>query len=113
MKPAIRVFLYDDNDQRFFGEGPCRLLHAVEELGSLRKAAGSMNMAYTKALSIIKHAELALDFPLTEKIIGGRVGGGSRLTLRGKEFLAQYEAYRDACCQANRRIYEEYFSETT
>lgn len=26
----IRVFLCDDDHLRFFGEGPCRLLHLIE-----------------------------------------------------------------------------------
>ena len=39
MKPALRVMLCDDAGERFFGEGPCRLLHLIEETGSLRSAA--------------------------------------------------------------------------
>ena len=53
MRPVIRVYLYDENGERFFGEGPLRLLHAVEETGSLRSAALSMEMAYTKALHLL------------------------------------------------------------
>ena len=109
MEPLMRVYLYDDDHNRFFGEGPCRLLHAIEATGSLRAAAGSMGMAYSKALSILKRAENTLQFPLTEKYIGGKGGGGSRLTAQGKEFLAQYETYRDACYQENIRIYHEIF----
>lgn len=110
MQSVTRVFLYDDDHNRFFGEGPCRLLHAIEETGSLRAASASMNMAYTKALSMIKRAEKALNFPLTEKNIGGRGGGGSRLTPQAKEFLQNYEKYRNACYEANIRIYSEIFS---
>lgn len=113
MKPAIRVLLCDESGQRFFGEGPCRLLHAIEETGSLRGAALSMGMAYTKALFLIRHAQDNLGFPLTEKTIGGKGGGGSRLTPQAKEFLQKYETYRDACCQANSRIYHEIFAGQT
>lgn len=31
MKPKIHVMLCDDIGERFFGEGPCRLLHRIEE----------------------------------------------------------------------------------
>lgn len=58
----IRVFLCDDDHLRFFGEGPCRLLHLIEETGSLRAAAMSMGMAYTKALAIMRRAEKNLGF---------------------------------------------------
>lgn len=111
MYPVAHVFLYDEEHGRFFGEGPCRLLHAIEKTGSLRGAAGSMEMAYTKALSMMKRAEKALGFPLTTKNIGGKGGGGSRLTPEAKEFLAKYEDYRDTCIAADRRIYHEIFSD--
>ena len=42
MKPKIHVMLCDDIGERFFGEGPCRLLHRIEETGSLRAAAQAM-----------------------------------------------------------------------
>lgn len=111
MKPVVRVFLYDESGERFFGEGPCRLLRGVEELGSLKKAAARMGMAYTKALTMIKRAERELGFPLTEKVIGGKSGGGSFLTPQAKEFVEKYEAYRNACYEAGADIYRQIFSE--
>ena len=76
MKPVIRIQLVDDSGQKFFGEGPCRLLRLVEETGSLRCAAASMEMAYSKALKLIKQAESSLGFPLTQRCAGGKDGGG-------------------------------------
>lgn len=110
MKPDLRVYLLDDENHKFFGEGPYRLLRAVEETGSLRAAALSMDMAYTKALKILRHAEQAVGASLTTRSAGGRDGGGSRLTPEGKELLARYETYRDQCAAANREIYRQIFS---
>ena len=45
MKPKIHVMLCDDIGERFFGEGPCRLLHRIEETGSLRAAAQAMGLS--------------------------------------------------------------------
>ena len=42
---------------------------------------------------------------------GGRDGGGSSLTPEGKEWLQRYEAYRDACAEAGRRLYLDFFPE--
>ena len=109
MRPVTNVFLYEE-DEKFFGEGPCRLLHGIERTGSLRAAAMEMNMSYSKAIALINRAENALEFPLTEKKIGGKGGGGSHLTPEAKEFLKRYEAYREACYEANSRIYHEIFS---
>ena len=38
MRGVSHIYLYDE-DQRIFGMGPCKLLHAIEKTGSLRKAA--------------------------------------------------------------------------
>lgn len=111
MKAITRIQFLDDHDQKFFGEGPCRLLRGVEKTGSLRAASMQMGMAYTKALKLLKNAENALGYQLTMRTSGGRDGGGSRLTPEGEEWLKKYEAYRDACIQANRKLYLEFFPE--
>ena len=110
MKATTKITFWDDRGEKFFGEGPARLLHAVDETGSLRAAAAAMNMAYTKALRLVRNAESALDIVLITRTTGGKDGGGSRLTEDGKEWLQRYEAYRDACVQANSRLYLEFFS---
>lgn len=111
MKAVTRILFLDQEGNKFFGEGPFRLMKGVEETGSLHAAAADMGMAYTKALKLMKNAEKALGFPLTSRAAGGSGGGGSRLTKEGKEWMDRYEAYRDACVQANRQLYLEFFSE--
>ena len=111
MKSATKIIFLDSRGEKFFGHGPARLLRGIETTGSLRAAAMSMNMAYTKALRLIKNAENALGFPLTEKTIGGKGGGGSRLTKEARAFLKKYETYREACYEINRRLYREIFEE--
>lgn len=109
MKPKIHVMLCDDIGERFFGEGPCRLLHRIEETGSLRAAAQAMGLSYSKALRMVKRAEKELGFALTRKTIGGRGGGGSTLTDEARNFMERYEAYRDACVQTDRELYYKFF----
>ena len=72
MKAVTKITFYDEQDEKFFGEGPCRLLHAIEAEGSLRAAASSMGLAYSKALRMIKNAEHALGFPLTSRTAAGK-----------------------------------------
>ena len=111
MRATTRITFLDDSGEKFFGEGPARLLHAIAETGSLRAASMSMNMAYTKALKLMKKAEETLGFALITRTTGGKDGGGSTVTAEGKEWLERYEAYRDACIQANRALYLEFFPE--
>ena len=111
MKAVTKITFLDEHGEKFFGEGPARLLHGIEESGALRAAAMSMDMAYTKALKLIRNGENALGFPLIRRATGGKDGGGSSLTPEGKEWLQRYEAYRDACKQANSALYLEFFPE--
>lgn len=65
------------NGQRFFGPGVAELLERVREHRSLRAAAASMEMAYSKAWRIIHEAEEGFGFRLLDSTIGGRHGGGA------------------------------------
>jgi molybdate transport repressor ModE-like protein len=112
MRAVTKIQFTDDDGNKFFGEGPLRLLRCVERTGSLRAAAIEMEMAYSKASRLLKQAEANLGFPLTQRSTGGKDGGGSVLTSEGKRWLWQYEAYRDACVRANQELYRRFFPET-
>lgn len=112
MRAVTKIQFTDDDGNKFFGEGPLRLLRSVERTGSLRAAAIEMEMAYSKAIRLLKQAEANLGFPLTQRSTGGKDGGGSVLTPEGKRWLRQYEAYRDACVRANQELYRRFFPET-
>ena len=107
----MTVRLYTDDNQRCFGPGIATLLERVRAHKSLRSAAASMGMAYSKAMKLIRRAESVLGFPLTIRTTGGASGGGSRLTPEGKEWITRYEAYRNACVEANSRLYSQFFPE--
>ena len=110
MKLRLTVSFQTDGGERFFGEGPYRLLLGVQKTRSLRAAAQQMGMAYTKAFRIIKNAEAHLGFPLLERSVGGKGGGGSTLTPKATELLRRYGAYRLSCDQMAERLYQEHFS---
>lgn len=109
MKTVTKILFLDEQGEKFFGEGPSRLLHGIEKYGSLRSAAASMDMAYSKALKIIKNAEQALGFSLTTRTTGGKDGGGSVLTLEGKAWLQKYDNYKTACNEVNYKLIREHF----
>lgn len=65
---SVRLFA----EEKCFGPGIAALLHRVQELHSLRAAAMSMGMAYSKAWTITKHAERQMGFPLLHSSTGGK-----------------------------------------
>lgn len=111
MKPAIKVLILNEDGDKIFGEGPYRLLKAVEATGSLRQAAMGMEMAYTKARKILLNAERGLGVQLVIPTTGGSHGGGSVLSPEAKEFLEKFELFRQRSKEENARIYEEIFGD--
>ena len=95
MEPRLRygltLRLY--GRQKCFGPGTAALLERVEELASLRQAALHMDMAYSKAWTIIKTAETELGFPLLTRVTGGRGGGGAQLTDGAKRLLNDFRRF--------------------
>lgn len=94
MKCIVKCILCNDNFEKFFGEGPYKLLLLVKENGSLHRAAEQMNMSYSKALRLIKNAENELKMPLLKRKIGGANGGYSELTENAEELINRYEKFK-------------------
>lgn len=111
MRAITKLIFLNEENEKFFGEGPYQLLKKVEETGSLHAAANELGMAYSKATRLLYNAEKSLGFPFTVRRIGGKAGGGSVLTPEAKEFMERYGAYRAACRENNERLYKVYFEE--
>ena len=90
----LTVRLYSDDNQRCFGPGIATLLERVREHRSLRAAALSMEMAYSKAWRIIRTAEDVFGCKLLDSTIGGQHGGGAVLTSEAERLLGVYRAYQ-------------------
>ncbi len=95
----IKVFAEDGDVKSAFGKGTAMLLHGVDELHSLNKAAKRMGMAYSKAWKGINATEEQLGFKLIER----QAQHGSVLTEQGRRFLAVYD---EACEKAKAAAYE-------
>lgn len=89
-KVTIRLF----REEKCFGPGMAELLERVERHRSLRAAAISMNLAYSKAWTMIQRGERELGFPLLVTVTGGRGGGGATLTKEAARLLQTYRAYQ-------------------
>ena len=111
LKLTIRLFT--DDNQRCFGPGIATLLERVREHRSLRAAASSMEMAYSKAWTILREAERGLGVKLLHSTTGGRGGGGAVLTAEGAELLAAYDACDRELKEEARRLFCRYFSDFT
>ena len=107
MKVACKIWI--DQNGKAFGDGPYELLKRVEKTASLHQAAGQMGMAYSKAWKLIRNLERRLGFFLLDRKVGGRSGGGSRVTPKAKEFMSDYEQFRGEVDIIISKIFQKYF----
>lgn len=91
LRPVLTIRLFAE--EKCFGPGIAELLRRVRELKSLRAAAASMGMAYSKAWRIIRTAEGVFGCKLLSSSIGGKGGGGAVLTEEARRLLSAYDAY--------------------
>jgi len=75
----------------YIGIGRIELLEKIDQLGSMSKAAKSMGMSYKKAWKLIEELNGIYDEPLIMKVTGGKSGGGSKLTEKGKMVIAEFK----------------------
>ncbi|MDD5923895.1 MAG: LysR family transcriptional regulator [Clostridia bacterium] len=94
-------------EEKAFGPGVASLLTKISELHSLRKAAAEMNMAYSKAWTIIKNCEKQLDMKLLCTSVGGRNGGGAELTENAKKLLANYNEISEQLRDEAQKLFDE------
>jgi molybdate transport system regulatory protein len=107
MRVLYRVWL--DSNGKAFGEGPYRLLKGVEKLGSLHQAAMEMKMSYRKAWLTVNACEERLGFTLIDRQTGGTSGGGSRLTVKAKNFMKRYERFHKDVRDGIEKTYKKHF----
>jgi molybdate transport system regulatory protein len=76
-----------------FDASDAALLRAVDEEGSLNRAADALGRSYSRAHQRLTALEDALG-PLVARQRGGSGGGGSRLTDEARDLLARFERLR-------------------
>jgi molybdate transport system regulatory protein len=76
--------------QRLGGPGRIELLTRVAEHGSITKAAKAMAMSYKAAWDAIDQMNSLAGEPLVERTTGGKGGGSTHLTPRGRQLVANF-----------------------
>lgn len=95
-KIKSRIWIEADGNI-LLGEGRVSLLKAIEDTGSLSKAAQSLGMSYKKAWSLIDAVNTRAQQPVITTSIGGKGGGGAELTAYGKSLVNTYETINQNC----------------
>lgn len=91
-KPHAHVRL-DFTGTCSIGPGKIGLLEGIERTGSLSAAARSLGMSYRRAWLLLHSTNEAFQEPVVELSVGGRDGGGTRLTPFGARLVADYRRF--------------------
>lgn len=95
-KIKSRIWIESENNV-ILGEGRVQLLKAINETGSLSKAARLLNISYKKAWGLINSVNKAAKKPVTINNVGGKGGGGTELTNYGKTLINMFDEINKNC----------------
>ena len=84
---SIRINL---GTKPIFGHGKAALLEAIKEQGSISAAARKLGMSYRRAWMLTNSMNNNFKRPLIKSKLGGKGGGGAKITLEGKKVIALY-----------------------
>jgi len=79
-------------DETFLAYGRIVLLEKIRECGSISAAARAIRMSYRRAWWHVETMNRLARRPLVETAVGGKGGGGTRLTPEGEEAVRLYRA---------------------
>ncbi|MDH4944977.1 TOBE domain-containing protein [Sulfurimonas sp. C5] len=84
-------FWLTKNDKSFLGSGRIELLEKIAQTGSINAAAKEMKMSYKAAWERINSMNELADEPIILRTIGGKGGGGTKLTDYAYELINTYK----------------------
>lgn len=82
----------DGHSEGYVGIGRIELLEHIERLGSMSQAAKAMGMSYRKAWKLVQDLNGMYAEPLVVKEQGGKSGGGTQLTDRGRHLILEFKS---------------------
>jgi molybdate transport system regulatory protein len=94
-KIKSRIWI-DSKDGMYLGEGRIALLDAIDQYGSISKAAKAMNMSYKKAWNLVDSMNSRGSELLVIRKTGGAGGGGAELSEAGRKAIEVYNGIKEA-----------------
>jgi len=82
------------------GPGKIRLLELIDETGSISAAGRAMAMSYRRAWLLVEELNRLFREPVAITKLGGRAGGGARLTPFGHSLVRHYRAMETEAADA-------------
>ena len=107
MEMKNRIYLLDGG-RKFMGVGVFWLLKEIGKCGSLRQAALSLDISYSKAFRMIFDLENALGMKVVDRHRGGMSRDGAVLTEFGEKFILLYEDFQNRSSDLVTEVFMEF-----
>jgi len=107
--PQIKIQLIKDDI--FFNSETAQLLSQIESTGSVRLACEQMTISYSQGWKIIGVMEEQLGFSVVNRRQGGKNGGSSCLTDKGRTLIAMFYEIEADCRKAMKKSFSRIFKE--
>jgi molybdate transport system regulatory protein len=101
MPPRLTLRV-DLGPKQSIGPGKMRLLDAIAETGSISSAGRTLGMSYRRAWMLIDDLNSSFRRKVVSTTLGGREGGGAKLTPFGEELVKRYRAIEESATKATR-----------
>jgi molybdate transport system regulatory protein len=117
LRPSSRLTVHvnlwlEANDKVALSQWRVQLLQAIDENGSIRRAAQHMQITYDLAWHRVEEMEQALGMRLVERQRGGPKGGSAQLTQAGRDFVARFNQLAAAVEARLTVFFDEIFGST-
>ncbi len=93
--PSLSLRINLDPNGRI-GPGKIDLLEEIAAFGSISAAARNMKMSYKRAWDLVEEMNRLFGKPLVSAQVGGKRGGGARLTPTGLAVVSRFRAIERA-----------------
>jgi molybdate transport system regulatory protein len=101
MAPRLTLRV-DLGPRQSIGPGKMRLLDAIAETGSISSAGRALGMSYRRAWMLIDDLNSSFRRKVVSTTLGGKEGGGAKLTPFGQDLVKRYRAIEASATKATR-----------
>jgi len=103
-----KIWLASSDDKGIMGDGKWQILKAIEAHGSLKAATDALGITYRRTWGDLKAIEEVLGFALLEKSRGGKDGGQTQLTSKGRKLVAAFDHLHEQADEYMEKLFTEF-----
>ncbi|HZY42057.1 MAG TPA: LysR family transcriptional regulator [Anaerolineae bacterium] len=108
MEPKFNLWI-EHNGVVVLSEWRVKLLDAIDQTGSISRAAEKMKVTYHRAWEKVHEMEEGLGYKVIDAQVGGAGGGGAELNAQGRDLVKRFRAFDQGLSDEIDARFEEAF----